>query len=409
MKNSLVAVCFTLALMFGHTPWTEAFTIILKNGKTVEGSWHSEDASVIRIRDKSGIVLTFNKNVIDWRAMAVRTKTPAAAVSKQTSSNPKVVSTTPAVKPKIPATTAPVSGTLGRATDTLRPPQPKIENPPSGRRWSLNATVASIYDTNIDHNEDSTDSVGVAYGAGIRLRNRSTDPTFFFDYEVARHNYSNTDRWDRISQNFRATHLIPINDLFAYQTVGEVSLKGSSEDRELSDQYIVRPTFSYEMTRNDQFEFYAAYRIRRYDENPDRNAINRYAGLDFEHEFGDHEVEVGYRYEYNNSDDPDADYYRKTFSIDYTIPWRGENFASFEVKHRRQNYVTRMAEIEVNNGPDLEELRFDRRWVFSAEVGILIDSHIELVPTYEYEIRFSNDVEKEFSAHQPRVVVRYRW
>jgi hypothetical protein len=45
------------------------YTVILKNGKQIEGSFVEEDDSKILIKDKDGIILTFRKSTLDLDAM----------------------------------------------------------------------------------------------------------------------------------------------------------------------------------------------------------------------------------------------------------------------------------------------------------------------------------------------------
>jgi hypothetical protein len=83
--------------------FTFAFQVILKNGKTVEGTFVTEDSEKISIKDKDGVPLNFKKSLIDLEKTAEANK-PVAETPKAEKVEPQKDSTAaPPAKPKKPA------------------------------------------------------------------------------------------------------------------------------------------------------------------------------------------------------------------------------------------------------------------------------------------------------------------
>jgi hypothetical protein len=74
MHGRNLLTCFILLFVIEVA---SAYTVILKNGKKVEGTYLEENDSQIVVRDKDGIVLTFRKTTLDLDAMSgVNPQTP---------------------------------------------------------------------------------------------------------------------------------------------------------------------------------------------------------------------------------------------------------------------------------------------------------------------------------------------
>jgi len=276
-----------------------------------------------------------------------------------------------------------------------------------GRLWGFEAAVWNVYDSNINHDQPEVESFGIVYGVEAHFQNRGSDPSFEIDYDVARHAYTNTDRWDRISHEVKMVYEFDLARAWSLDLEGEVSIKGSSEDRELADQYVVRPVLKWRLTKQNSVDFYAAYRLKRYDPiDAGRNSTNRYAGFEFEQSVGSHRLDLGFRYETNDAEAPRSSYIRWTYSADYTIPLGPRHSVSFETRYRPQRYPYRLVELD---DEDTEVPRFDKRWVFTVLGIVGLADHIDLIPRYRYETRSSNDPEKGFGEHLPSLAVRYRW
>src|SRR5258705_3303000 len=93
---------FAFALLF-LANLAFAYQVILKNGKTVEGTFVTEDSEKISVKDKDGVLLNFKKNLTDLEKTAEANK-PVEEPPKQEKVEPQKESTpTPPAKPKKPA------------------------------------------------------------------------------------------------------------------------------------------------------------------------------------------------------------------------------------------------------------------------------------------------------------------
>ena len=77
--------------------------------------------------------------------------------------------------------------TAAQTVDTLR------EQERLHRRWWVSMSLASVYDTNITHDEQLVGSFGLVPSFGVHFRDNAERPSFEADYEVALHRYNHTD------------------------------------------------------------------------------------------------------------------------------------------------------------------------------------------------------------------------
>jgi len=236
-----------------------------------------------------------------------------------------------------------------------QPPTPSPQEPglpaastaPRHKRLEPYLTLTSVFDTNIDHAQDGVDSMGGVLGAGVYYRNNPADPTFQVNAEVAGHSYTNSTRWDRFSQKLNAAYDHDLPGRWSFDTTGEISWKGSSEDREISDQYAVIPRIAYRLSSQARLRVYGALRARRYEDDRDRNAFNRYVGLEFaERAAADRRWEVDLRYEVNETEGPRQHYVRWTFGTAYSFVVAQTNRVELEVRYRMQRYPFRLVDVD---------------------------------------------------------------
>lgn len=257
---------------------------------------------------------------------------------------------------------------------------------------------SNIYEDNIDHDEDfeAVQSYGMVPALQVQFRSSASDPIFTAEYLVARHSYSNTERWDRISNAFRGAFEPRISDALRAKTSVELSLKGSSEDRDISNQFQVVQELEYRFTRRHRLQLYGTYRVKRFPDQPGAKDFKPNVGLNFERTNSDGErFESGARYEFNKEEEIRGNYKRWTFTVGYRTPEINdrEQF-EIELRHRRKFYTARFVEIE-----DEDFLRQDNRlsvgvsWLHEFNRGVSMELG------YEYETRSSNDPEKLYEAN----------
>ncbi len=268
-----------------------------------------------------------------------------------------------------------------------------------------------MFDSNINHDQDDIDDYGAVGGIGVYYRNKAKNPNFEFEYEIGRQEYKNTSMWDRTSHNLRAWSENKLGKKWISDTTGEISLKGSTEDRELTNRYSVSQFFQYRLNNQNRFNFGGAYRLKRYDKEADkqRNSTNPYLETGYERRFkGNRKLEFSYRYEENHARNERFDYIRRTYGAEYVTPLLKKGRLDLEARYRPQTYA-RLVEIELPNGKEIDVPRRDKRWIYSADYRYQLSPALELGLIYKYEQRTSNDPDRNFKAHAAGVVLTYRW
>jgi hypothetical protein len=389
MKKQLFLL-LSVWLFFSHS--TFGFTVVLKSGKKIEGTWIDENRTTIRIRDQQGTVLVFKKSTLDSAAMSLASRMQSSPAT-QTPNDSLTVSESIAPSE--------VSG----SSPLITPPKPpqQVSLAAKERLWSLNFLLSNAYDTNINHDPEKVHSYGLIYGAEVTYRTSKEHPALELDYEIAQNSYTNTDQWDRISNDFVATYQKRLSKPVTFEINGELNFKGSSEDRELSNQYIVEPHLNYRFTRITRVDFYGAYRIKRYDDIT-KNSRNKYVGIDFQQSFNKSQLIAGIRYERNDADGERNSYIRWTYGASFSAPFAERNVFETELRYRPQRYGHRLIKVD-----DSVEVRDDHRWVFVVSVQLAIAGHLDLIPGYRFETRSSNDPDKLFTEHLPLLTLRYNW
>ncbi len=272
-------------------------------------------------------------------------------------------------------------------------------------RFSVSTFARSIYDSNIRHDKNNLAAYGLIGGGAARYQSRQMRAPLTATYTVAKHSYSEGAEWNRVSQDLNVVATRRLTRRLTFETIGEIALKGSSEDRDIGDQYIFLPRLSYRVNLSQRFRWYGAYRIKRYDLAPDRNAYNRYGGLEFRQDVGKAgQWELGYRYETNSARSERQSYARRTYATQYAATLLGENQIVGVMKYRTQRYDKRPVLVESVYRP-----RMDHRFEPSIEFLHPLSDKLLLDVSYELERRSSNDPKRGYRDHIISLSTRYRW
>lgn len=273
------------------------------------------------------------------------------------------------------------------------------------RRFWFSATLATSFDTNIDHDPLGVRSFGLVPSMGMHFQDSVESPSFEMDYEIAAHQYTNSREWDRVSQNFAMSYRKHLFGRWTARTEGEITLKGSSEDRELNNQYALRQQFDYRINESSRLQLAAAYRIKRDPIESGDNAIDPYVGVRFVQRLaGDKRWALSYRYDKNRSWDPRNRYIRWAYSADFAMPLHDRrNRLSFDLTYKPRLYA-RTVKVDGERVP-----RFDKRWIFETQFERFLRSDLRLVVVYRFESRDSNDPDKDFQSQQAAFALTYRW
>ena len=266
------------------------------------------------------------------------------------------------------------------------------------RRFWVSMSLASVFDTNITHDEQQVSAFGLVPSLGFHFRDNAERPSLEVDYEVGLHRYTNTDEFNRVSHNFTTIYRKQLAKRLYSKTTTEVSLKGSSEDRDVNNNYVLEQQLQYRFTSSTRVAGFAAYRMKRYPLlDADSNAIDSYAGAKIEQRFrGDRRLELTYRYDHNRAWGPRNNYFRRMYSLEFETPLslKRRDALSAEFRYSPRTYQTRL--IKVNG---IRVPRHDDRWVLDVMYEHLIGSNMVMAFEYEFETRNSNDLDKLFSSH----------
>lgn len=294
--------------------------------------------------------------------------------------------------------TAPVTATAQQRL----PDQPR----PAARPLTIFTTASNVFDTNVnDDEDDGIRSIGVVLGSGAQFRDDPIDPTVDVTYEIGLHRYTQSDRWDRLSHQVRAAIDNDLSGPWSLETVGEITLKGTSDDRELSDQFVINPRLNYRFGGRHRLRTYAVLRLRRYDEDTDRNATNRYVGAEvaLRAARGDR-WRFGGRLEGNDAVGPRNDYARYTYYAEYTAPVSPRDQIEAEIRTRRQHYSARTVLLDGER-----VLVRDQRWLPAFAWTRRFNAQTDLRLGYALERRESNDLDREFTTHVISASITRRW
>ena len=289
--------------------------------------------------------------------------------------------------------------------ETSAPPPSSAERRPLPRWLTAAVTLGVTGDSNLDHDEIGRDGYGSVFAGVLNARHEGGKGTLEANYEAALHTYLHGSNWDRLSHNGRLFWEYDLPGRWRVATTGEFSLKGSSEDRELSNQYQIQPRIEFRISSNNRIRGYTTYRLKRYKEDSTRNATSPQVGLEFRSRspFGVL-FTLGARRDWNDAINQRFSYRRWTAKAQIEAPISPSDRLELELTHRVQRYTHRLVEVD----DDEEELRRDRRWTPSVTWVHLLGT-LELRGEYQYEVRRSNDTEKDYGAHLLNFRVVKKW
>ena len=291
------------------------------------------------------------------------------------------------------------------ATDTDEEPSSSDR----GLHLQAEALLTNAYESNIDHNSEAIPSVGLVPALHLRLQNAADKPWLTVDYLLARHAYTNTERWDRTSHlAHAAVETEPLNDLTSI-TEAEVSFRGSSEDRDLANQYQLRQTVEVKLSQMHSVEGYGTLRYKTVSGMPEENAFKPNVGLVYQQRWPSGlRWEVAARWEVNRERVVRGNYNRTTYGAELRLPAFGSHDTiELDVRQRLKNYTDRFAEDE--DGDDTDQLRQDRKWTFGATWHHQLLRRLDFELGVEIERRTSNDPDKPYQASSLLLGLAYRF
>jgi len=334
---------------------------------------------------------------------------PAEAAGSQPTPRKKPDPAATANKPtkkKIPAVTKKNRARTPTSVRRERAEVPKRRNRRRSepeKRWSLETTVTGVADSNISHESEPEPDIGSVFAAAVDYERRlRSGLEVFASYEAALHRYAKTDEWDRLSHILQGGSRMKVGRRLELETLGEIALKGSSEDRELGDRYGLLEQADFSLTDRDKLRAGAALRRKRHRDG-DRNSVNAYGEIGYERELDENrKLTASYRYEVNEARVARHSYRRTTYELEYAFPVRKAT-VELELKYRPQVY-DRLIEVD---GDRVK--RRDRRWIGGAVYSLELSRKVALEVDYQYTHRTSNDPDRQFQAHAIAATIGRRW
>lgn len=273
------------------------------------------------------------------------------------------------------------------------------------RVFTFQAGANSLFDSNIEHDPIAKRAYGIIPSIGLGYEVGWGKNNFEINYEVARHFYNVDTKYNRTSHGGNIAYERKFTDRFRSRTNFQATFKGSTDEREINNEFILSQRFEFRANSKNRFYVTGAYRMKRYvADDRDSNSSNPYWGIRYRRYLGKQELEVGYRYEKNKAASSRNTYIQPRFEAGFKTPLFYRSNLSLDFSYKPRKYAGRFVDI---NGVDVP--RRDKRWKFTALWERPITERFVLGVYYEYEKRNSNDIDKLFKAHQIGISFRFNW
>jgi hypothetical protein len=191
-----------------------------------------------------------------------------------------------------PATAAPHDPDLTGATTVSMP-----ENGAAHGLWLVNLSLLNMFDGNINHDPAPIRSYGFVPAASFAYES-SADPRFIMGYDIAANQYTGTDEWDRISHGLHAGVNARAGKRWRFEADGQATWKGSSDDRELSNEFGLSARAAYRVLKGTRLVLLGTVRYKQYPDDPGTSGPAPYVGGKLEQRLpGSRRLVFGYKHE----------------------------------------------------------------------------------------------------------------
>lgn len=271
------------------------------------------------------------------------------------------------------------------------------------QKLTYRAGLFFTLDSNIERDDRPTSSFGSSLFAGLTYKNPIPKPTLTLDYELARHEFSHSSTWDRVSQQLAVEYSKKASDLWEPFVQAEISLKGSSEDREIFDQYLIKPGVTYEIDGATRLVLEQAFRRRIYDDNA-QTAANSYTELTLRRRIAKgRRLDLSARREQNNANDSRYDFDRTSYAVEYQQDLSKASRLTLEARVKLKDYTSRT--IKKPTDP----LRRDNNLIFTALYENALSDNWIFSFEFRFEGRDSNEIGKPFDENRFTIGLTHRW
>jgi hypothetical protein len=297
------------------------------------------------------------------------------------------------------AAAAPQHGDVAGETSTGVSNEPRTHGV-----WLANLSLLNTFDGNINHDPAPIRSYGLVPAASFGY-DSSPDPRFTAGYDVAANQYTGTDEWDRISHGLRADVNGRAGKRWRFGAAGSATWKGSSEDRELSNEFALSTRAAYRLLKSTRVIVLGMARYKQYPDDPGTSGPAPSLGAKLDQRLpGNRRLVFGYKYEERRSRDERNKYRRNGYSLEFSTPLLvKDGRLTIEAVGKGQTY-RRLIKIG-----SLRELRHDLRSSVHAEYDFPVSPRVMAQWQVGFDKRTSNDADKRFVAPSLGLNLAYRW
>lgn len=300
------------------------------------------------------------------------------------------------------AQTNPSPGTPQRSANSAAASS-QTEDDDKGR-WIAQLSLLNVFDGNINHDPTPIRSYGVVPGASFGYES-SKEPRVVVGYDIAANSYTGTNEWDRISQGVQATVNGRLGSRWRFEGSGQATWKGSSEDRELSNEYGVSGRAAYRLFSGTRLVAIGVLRYKDYPDDPGTSGYAPYLGAKFDQRLPNRRrLSFGYKYEERQSHEVRDQYWRNGYSLEFSTPFLSRQGRLTLGGVVKSQYYRRLIKVGT-----AREQRHDMRSGFEATYEYPLSPRVLAAWQAGFERRDSNDAEKRFFAPAFGMNIGYRW
>ena len=268
----------------------------------------------------------------------------------------------------------------------------------------IDARLFGVFDSNVDRDPVPRSSFGTVARVGVGIQSARVRPFLTARYDFAIHRFVHSDDWNR------ATHDVNVEFAPSLRSIrlrlGAAAQIGSlTEDRELSNQVVLRPQIEIRPTPAHVLNVYVMLIARRiHNEVESRRDTFLLAGAGYYVWWRGGGIRVDGRYDVNKSELETNRYAGWTGRAWTQIPVPASHRLTLDAEHNRRRYAWSF----VDQAGTIA--RADRRWIWSVSLTReLAGPAWEVGLKYVMEDNRSNNTYAVYEARRVELMVRRRW
>lgn len=295
-------------------------------------------------------------------------------------------------------------------------PRPVGDPPPSPTRRGyrddpvgelvgfIDARVAGVYDSNIDHGPDPRSSYGTVARVAVGVQSAPVRPFLMARYDFALYQFADSGDWNRTTHDV-SVDVAPALGPLRLRLGGALRLGAWTEDRQPANQIILMPQIEFRPTPIDLVNVYALQSARRIElaAGSQRDTF-RLAGAGYYRWWHAGGVRIDGRYEVNKSEYEPSRYRAWTGYLWLRLPLTSRQRVTLQAAYNRRRYPRGFVASPGS------EVRRDRRWTVSLALANRFDrARWEVSLGYTFEHNASNSQWAVYQAQRTEFLVRRRW